>query len=102
MAIAGALGTTGVAATLTAGLTLASAGVGLASGISGLRGSAVKAVLPNLPNVPKPEDSLAKAEADAQQRQKTRLSSGGQTNFTGPMGAQVSAGNLQMHTLLGV
>lgn len=95
-------GTVAVASTVASAAGLATlAGVGAVVGGSLLKGGQKQPGQIQSPNTPKAEDSLAKAQADAKEKQRTAILAGGQTTTTSPLGATLMQSQTQKKTLLG-
>ena len=100
-AIAGAA--TGLAGVAVAAAPALTGLAGLASAAAGLKKQKAPSPPPvaAAPPAPKVEDAAAKAQADLDKRRRTLLSTGGQTQYTGPGGAPILSGQTSSPTLLG-
>lgn len=96
--LAGVTGSAGAIAAAGAGII--GAGAYGASSLLKSQKSSIPAIGP-APSAPKPGDSLQQAQKDAAARLRTIRSTGGQTIYTSPLGAQVPSQNVALKSLLG-
>ena len=85
---------------VTTALVISAVGVGI-SGYSAYEASRQKMPeAPPMPKTPNPQDSLAQAQQDADERRKVIAAAGGKTDITSG-GGMLKPADIKLHTLLG-